>query len=244
MERRQQLLRKINKYAKQLRLFLPSAPKVDAPEGFPEEAKLVLPSSYPGMVVNKWFRKVEESLREPAARAALAKLQQHLRTRDVWLDFKKKHVRGVASCTRMNHSIDAVHVRIRTAVAAYRRHRAALLELRGPGKWTDELRELLDVDIRGVNERAYTAKELAESRRRVELARQLGTEPEGSSDDEVGGVYLGKAPVQVGEGRRSLSWLWFNPALLQEGGVADDPRLIGGMHRSLSVLRYLCLYLP
>jgi hypothetical protein len=232
VERRRQLIRKIKTFQDHLCRRLPTVDFTPVSNEEPELVQLPLPSSRSNVLHDNWLRKVEDSLREAAARASLAKLQHHLRTRDVWLEFKQKHVRGVSSCTRLNHSIDSVHAKIRAAVWQYRQHRNMLVSLRGSGPWMQELKDLKDSDIRGVNERAYSVKELAESQRRVDLAKQLVQENAAELEDDlannVGGHYLGRAPVQVGEGHRSLSWLWFNPALLQSGDSFDDPKLVGG----------------
>jgi hypothetical protein len=131
----------------------------------PELVQLIIPSLHHSKLIDAFLHKAEEHLCKAAARTSLSKLQHHLRTRNIWLDLKSKHVRGVKSCTRMNHSLNSVHTKIRAAVWLYRQHWSALLALQGTGKWTRELRELKDADIRGVNERALTEKEAAESRR-------------------------------------------------------------------------------
>jgi hypothetical protein len=237
IERRQRLVKKIDRLRVLHRQHLSDVPVFSYDADNPESTTVLLPSNLPSTYNYRWLRKAEEDLREAAARESLSALQHHLRTRDVWLDFKQKHIRGVASCTRMNHAIGTVHAKIRAAATAYRRHRAALISLRGDGGWCNELRQLQEEDIRGLNERSYTAKEQAENSRRQELTLQLNPDvdddPKGrlQGSVQVGGHYLGKAPVQVGEGRRALSWLWYNPGLLDGAGLEGDTQLVGGKHR-------------
>jgi hypothetical protein len=63
----------------------------------------------------------------------------------------------------------------------------------------------------------------------VQLASELGEDVVANDPDhvdDIGGHYLGHAPVQVGKGHCALSWLWFNPLLLDIKELDNDPRLI------------------
>lgn len=214
---------------------MPGAPGASANAVEPERASLVLPSTI-GVggraATPAWVVKAEEDLREAAARECMEALQRHLRTRNTWLDFERQHVRGVRGCTRMNDNLASVYEKIRAAAAGYRRHRQALLVLRGDGAWARELRKLRQEDIRGINERAYRENELAERDRAAELAEVLrgpqDAVPQDAAADDLGGVLLGRAPVQVGEGRRALSWIWLNTAALDGDALADSTPMVEG----------------
>lgn len=232
LEQAQRLIKKLDVLRSAQKLILPHAPAMVVNADQPWLTHIAFPSSLDIGSRDKVKRlcDMEDGLREALAREALEALQRHLRTRDVALDFKNQHVRGVRGCTRMNDQLKAVVVKVRAAADAYRRHSAALLTLRPPGPWCKELQPLLDVDIRGINERALSADEAAQ-RERVRMLAQELSHPVADDDnfereEGVGGVHLGRAPVQVGESRRALSWIWCNTAMLEAG--ADDTRMTAG----------------
>lgn len=63
----------------------------------------------------------------------------------------------------------------------YRRARAALLALRGPGDWEDGLRVLDQSDVRALNERELSAQEKDDIRA---IRRQVGIEVEEDDVDD------------------------------------------------------------
>jgi hypothetical protein len=77
--------------------------------------------------------------------------------------------------------------------------------LKGDGPWERELKVLEDSDVRALNERALTEEE-AEQRQTVHDYEDVA---------EEGGV-AAFGVVALGEGRRTLSWIWYT-------ATSEDP---------------------
>ncbi|KIP01314.1 hypothetical protein PHLGIDRAFT_55306, partial [Phlebiopsis gigantea 11061_1 CR5-6] len=152
---------------------------------------------------------LESRLREAQAQEALDDLRSVLRTRTFANKYKIKNVTGQRSNVRARSWQDTINRRATACAAQYRRARTALLILRGPGTWERSLKVLEDNDIRAINDRVLSEQE-KEERARLRIATDLPVE----------GVYgLGMQDgVQVGEGRRTLSWIWIE----DRGGGDDD----------------------
>lgn len=88
----------------------------------------------------------------------------------------------------------------------------------GPGDWEKTLRVLDPDDVRSLNERSVTEHEMEESRT---IRVQLGLPNEGIF--AVGDGAVGR----LGEGHRSLSWIWCRTTEITE----DDDRL--DMHEGM-----------
>ncbi|KAJ7191702.1 hypothetical protein GGX14DRAFT_537830 [Mycena pura] len=193
----------------------------------PEEMKLHLPSSFPAAVRAEicidGLAEEEERLRAAQASDALKDLRRHLRMRMVAHHFKRRHTSGQAAYTKSQALQSAIEQRIKMTTARYNAARAALLSLRGPGKWEETLRVLQQSDIRGINERTLNDEEREEERKARLLA---GLSPEGVDEDEFGDPVEPTVlfNLETGEGRRRLSWIWYT----EMGGasdVADDGKL-------------------
>jgi hypothetical protein len=100
--------------------------------------------------------------------------------------------------TRGQGVLRQVNLRIHKAKLRYRYARNALARLKGHGTWETELKVLEDKDVRALNERALTAEE-AEQRKVVHDYEDV---------EEEGGV-AAFGVVVLGEGRRTLSWIWY-----------------------------------
>lgn len=89
--------------------------------------------------------------------------------------------------------------------------------MRGNGEWERELRVLLDTDVQALNERGLTEEEMAQ-RQAVHDLR----------DVEEGGVaHYGE--VALGEGRRTLLWIWYTV----KAGEPTEAELVEGTWNSL-----------
>ncbi|THU78372.1 hypothetical protein K435DRAFT_700184, partial [Dendrothele bispora CBS 962.96] len=109
--------------------------------------------------------------------------------------FKIRNVTGQVGSTRAAGVLRQIDIRIHSRKIRYRLARDALLRLRGHGNWEDALRPLLDGDVRGVNERA-------------------------DHDPDRGEFLVEEGIVSRvrGEGKRHLSWIWYQPNISE-----DDP---------------------
>ena len=96
----------------------------------------------------------------------------------------------------LQHSVD---VTVHFAKTRYRHSRNAYLVLKGHGDWEQVLQVLVDGDVRALNERASTEHEKDDRVRRMAIGTLM-------DDDTLEGVATTGA---LGEGRRTLSWIWF-----------------------------------
>ncbi|KDQ23965.1 hypothetical protein PLEOSDRAFT_1023882, partial [Pleurotus ostreatus PC15] len=130
--------------------------------------------------------------------------------------------------------------------------REALLSLRGPGDWETALRPLLPEDIRGINERTLNAEEQEEYRRTRALAgmspEAIQSELDGlgvtSGQENVPTVAFGRS-LALGEGRRTLSWIWYtitDEELLGTGEVHAFLLLEEEMRRAIAYCQWKANY--
>jgi hypothetical protein len=142
---------------------------------------------------------VEADLRVGEACEALNALRQGLRTRTMTNRFRLRHCTGQRMLTRGQGILRQINLKIHKAKLRYRYVRNALKRLKGDGPWERELRVLEDNDVRALNERALTDEE-AEQRKAVHDYEDIA---------EEGGV-AAFGVVALGEGRRTLSWIWYS----------------------------------
>ena len=115
--------------------------------------------------------------------------------------FKIKNVTGQRANTRARAWQKTIDQQVIEFKHDYRRARNALMALRGPGPWSEQvLRELTDADVRAFNERAMTLEEVKE---REEARRASGIQ-----EEEILAVPVDE--LALGEGRRTVSWIWYS----------------------------------
>lgn len=164
---------------------------------------------------------VEADLRVGEAREALHALRRGLRTRTMTNRFRLRHCTGQRMLTRGQGILRQINLKIHKAKLRYRYARNALVRLRGHGMWEKELKVLEDSDVRALNERALTVEE-AEQRKAVHDYEDVA---------EEGGV-AAFGVVALGEGRRTLSWIWYTTK-------SDEPteaELVEGARTKIDVL--------
>ncbi|KAF7797238.1 hypothetical protein EIP86_008430 [Pleurotus ostreatoroseus] len=221
VERRNALRRKIKRFREvqghhmaTLRNHLPPLDdNIPAPPV--HEEPLYLPSGLSQSVRTKVCEdnllKVEERLREAECHEYLANLCGALSTRLVISNYKTKNAVGQRENTRSRQALQNINAKINQYKHEYRLSRTALLALRGPGKWEEDLRELRDEDVRTLNERALTQQEAYEHQQALRFT--------GASQD-VDGVAV-NAAVVAGDGSRSLSWIWLRAGSKHLAAVSD-----------------------
>ena len=200
------LLRRIQAFQEMQTAYMPLAPPSDHPLS-PDDVEtypIILPSdihsSERAAICSEQLIEIENDLQYADAFDALSDLRHSLRMRTVYVQDKVVNVTGQRTGTRARTMQSSVEEAVTNAATHYRVACAAVYELRGPGDWESILKPLLDTDLVGLNERRLNAEEEAE----VEFVRSLGK--------SVG--TLRTAPLQgavsVGEGRRTLSWIWYS----------------------------------
>ncbi|KAF8174535.1 hypothetical protein K438DRAFT_1908885 [Mycena galopus ATCC 62051] len=141
---------------------------------------------------------VEGELRVGEAREALQSLRHGLRTRTMTNRFRLRHCTGQRMLTRGQGVLRQINLKIHRAKLRYRYARNAIKRLCGTGPWEKELRVLDDADVRALNERALNAEE-------AEQRKSLG---DYENVAEEGGI-AAYGVVALGEGHRTLSWIWY-----------------------------------
>lgn len=171
-----------------------------------EDAKLFMPSELNLIQREEYCREgvvaVENRLRYAEAFESLEDLRRLLRTRTYINRFKIKNITGQKDNTRARDKQSTLDASVKTSELRYNRARNALFALRGPGDWEKTLQVLQSSDVRGLNERSLTEQEKREER---QVRLRAGIPEEGIDDVRV----IAK-PVEVGEGARRPSWIWFS----------------------------------
>jgi hypothetical protein len=122
---------------------------------------------------------------------------------------------GQGMMTRGQGILRHINIGVHSAKLHYRYCRAALLTLRGHGKWEEEFKVLDDDDVRALNERALTKEEKEQTEHWAKLGGAF-----------VEGGIARAAGLAAGEGSHTLSWIWYSAGKpLDE----DDPKLHDGM---------------
>ena len=196
-----------------LRDILTSSGSVDEEATLtPEHIPLRLPSSIESI---HWERvcvpglpQIEDKLRYAQATEALSGLRRQLQTRVMASKLSNKHAASQRTYVRSRALQDQVEVRVCACERQYNIARAAILALRGPGDWEKVLAQLRPEDVRGISERALTEEDKEEHQRTRQMA--------GCTDDRDLDHLLSTPVVRfdprrsLGEGRRTLSWIWYS----------------------------------
>ncbi|KAJ7779986.1 hypothetical protein B0H16DRAFT_1448414 [Mycena metata] len=192
-------------YMPKLRQYLTQSQKkvCDADDLLPEATRLFMPSDLSSDKAREkacatGLDGVEARLRTGEAGDALGDLRQGLRVRTMTNRFKIRNWTGQQALTRGQGILRQVNIKIHASKLRYRYARQALLKLKGHGDWEDEFRVLGDDDVRGLSDRAIREEDQAHD---VHLGA-LGV-AEGLAATGV---------VALGEGGRSLSWIWYAPS--------------------------------
>ncbi|THU93967.1 hypothetical protein K435DRAFT_669246, partial [Dendrothele bispora CBS 962.96] len=176
-KRRSSLLKRIQHFRSLQSLLMPRISDVLSPDEMklidcpdnsrPEKIPLFLPSdcgttSARNRACVSGLPAVEAQLREAEARDALEGVREGLRARTATHRYKIRNVTGQVESTRAGGVLRQIDIRIHSKKIRYRLARKALLRLDGCGKWDEELKELKDEDILGLNEQVLTRQEAKE----------------------------------------------------------------------------------
>ncbi|KAF7974955.1 hypothetical protein HWV62_10677 [Athelia sp. TMB] len=184
----------------------PSLPPPDHVENFP----LFMPSGLNAgrdvdMFCPNGLAELEARLRFAEASDSLERLRHFLRTRSFNNIFKVANVTGQIRNTRAKEKQSRIDDNVRSSALKYRRARAALKSLRGPGDWERNLQVLNNTDIRALNERDLTRQE-QDAEAALHAANGVITQQDRERAEETRRNQTG---LSVGEGHRAPSWIWF-----------------------------------
>lgn len=211
VERRHALRRRLLKFRELQAVYMPAAlpiltedPRARLDVEHVEHVHIGLPSdiadAHRARVCAERLQDIEARLREAQCRDALQDLRNKLHTIAHLYKYKKVNVRHQGPNTRARADIGKQEERKDRAAATYRRAYGARLAL-GSGDWMSALKVLKDADIR------HMAEEEPEpvGKKRKHKKR---TQPDG-----------------VGEGHRTVSWIWQGGDSDGDAGVTDSLRV-------------------
>lgn len=168
-----------------------------------EDLPLHLPSSLSNDIRSKvcspLLISTEDQLRYAHMGESLDEMRCYLRVRVFANQYKIKNVTGQRENTRARHWQKTFDKAVLSAKRRYRRAREAYCSLQGPGQWEGTYQVLKDEDVRAFNERALTIREQQE--------REDARRASGLLDEEIAAAPIG-AGLELGEGRRRISWIW------------------------------------
>ncbi|KAF8145909.1 hypothetical protein K438DRAFT_1629288, partial [Mycena galopus ATCC 62051] len=184
----------------------------DADDQHPEATRLFMPSDIASaekrvQACAAGLDGVEARLRQGEAADALAQLRQGLRTRTMTNRFKIRNWTGQRALTRGQGILRQINIKLHAAKLRYRYARQALLKLKGHGEWENRFQILTDDDVRALNERSLREEERAYDKHLGRLGAADGVAATGA--------------VALGEGDRTLSWIWYATSVAEASGAKD-----------------------
>jgi hypothetical protein len=188
----------------------------EAPGSFPLHLPSGLSSQERSQLCPAVLVAIEDSLREAAARQALAELLQKLRVQTSTINFCATNVTGVHNNTKSLTLMHLLQEGIETDANVYCLHWHALVALcGGPGEWCNNgLCELRPTDVCGMNTNELSATQLANAH----AARMRGlTVVEENACGDVSAGHTPEYDIQVQQLRGAVShnskgwevsWIW------------------------------------
>jgi hypothetical protein len=183
----------------------------------PEKIPLHLPSSLPAekraTICVPGLAEVEDRLRFAQACEALTDLRCQLTKRTYASRYRTANISSQTHFTRFRELQDQTDSKIKAACSRYQVARSGLLHLRGKGEWELRLQELRPEDIRGLSEKALVNEEREQRKRTHEMAgisdSTSTTSPDNQHFQELP-LTMFNPHLAVGEGYRTLSWIWYS----------------------------------
>jgi hypothetical protein len=195
----------------------------------PELIPLHLPSSLPSdkrvSICVPSLVEIEDRLRFAQACEALTDLRCQLTKRTYASRYRTANISSQSHYTRFRELQEQTDSKIKAACSRYRAARSGLVHLRGKGDWEQKLRKLNPEDIRGLSEKALVNEEKEQKKRTQEMA---GISTSSAFDDNRLNQELPPTMfnphLAVGEGHRTLSWIWYS--------TSNDEMVLGDTTRS------------
>jgi hypothetical protein len=212
----------------------------------PETMKLFLPLYFVDISVRHSIcpdslAEIETRLREAQMSEALGELRRQLRKRLYAGTLKNKNGNGQEYWLRSNTFIAQIQTNVRGSQQRYNRARSAMLHLSPSGDWQETYQKLEEGDIRGMSEKSVRQEEAATLKRTQKMA---GLDSDSDSDDDSDAEEddadddewlkalqpLDDPRSVMGEGYRTLSWIWyrFAPGTMSDQTKAEVEK--GGCH--------------
>ena len=239
------LLKRIQKYISTREQFMPGLERHlrdtqnltdDQLSSTPELIPLHLPSSIGSekraSVCVHGLAEIEDRLRFAQAFEALTDLRCQLTKRTYAHRYRTANISSQTYFTRFRELQDQTNSKIKAACSRYHVARSGLLHLRGQGDWEQKLQELHPEDIRGLSEKAIVMEEKEQRKRTGEMAGISAL------DDRLGHSELPPTlfnpHLAVGEGHRTLSWIWYSTS---NDEIGDNTTRIGSCKFFITLLK-------
>jgi hypothetical protein len=200
-----------------LERYLCNAPaqSVDVSTSNPELIPLHLPSSITlekrASVCVAGLAEIEDRLRFAQACESLTDLRCQLTKRTYANRFRTANISSQSHFTRFREMQEQTDFKIKAASSRYRMARSALLQLRGKGSWEQKLQVLRTEDIRGLSEKALINEEKEQKKKTNDMAgiSTAYTRVDDMPNQDLPPT-LFNPHLAVGEGHRTLSWIWYS----------------------------------
>ena len=181
----------------------------------PEYIPLHLPSSLPSekrpSVYVRGLAEVEDRLRYAQASEALTELRCQLTKRTYASRYRTANISSQTHYTRFRELKDQTDSKIKAACSRYKLARRGLVNLRGKGDWEKKLQELHVEDVRGLSKKALVNEEKEQGKKTREMAGiSTGKELDNDFLNQELPPTLFNPHLAVGEGHRTLSWIWYS----------------------------------
>ena len=216
------LLKRIQNYISSRAQYMPGLERYlcetpnrsgDMSTSTPELIPLHLPSSIPSenraSVFVPGLAEIEDRLRFAQACEALTDLRCQLTKRSYASRYRTANISSQIHFTRFRELQQQTDSKIKSACSRYQIARSGLLNLRGNGNWERELQVLHPEDIRGLSEKALVNEE-KEERKKTQVMAGLSTVAFEDNQDLELPPTLFNPHLAVGEGHRTLSWIWYS----------------------------------
>jgi hypothetical protein len=249
------LLKRIQKYISTRDQFMPRLERYlrDTPSqnltddqltSTPELIPLHLPSSIGlemrASVCVHGLAEIEDRLRFAQAFEALTDLRCQLTKRTYAHRYRTANISSQTYFTRFQVLQDQTNSKIKAACSRYHVARSGLLHLRGKGDWEQKLQELHPEDIRGLSEKAIVIEEKEQRKRTGEMAgiSSLDERDDLPKRDSELPPTLFNPHLAVGEGHRTLSWIWYSTS---NDEIGDNTTRIGSCKFFITLCTLVCI---
>ena len=194
----------------------------------PELIPLHLPSSIPSekrvSVCVPGLAEIEDRLRFALASEALTDLRCQLTKRTYASRYRSANISSQTHYTRFRELQVQTDSKIKAACLRYNLAQSRLVHLRGKGEWEQRLQVLLPEDVRGLSEKALVNEEKEQRKRTQEMAG-LSTTSGASEDNQDLPLTFFNPHLAVGEGHRTLSWIWYSTSNDEIGDNLNTTRI-------------------
>ena len=176
----------------------------------------LLPADHRKHNCNANLVEIEVKLREAQCHDALDKIRSLQRGRLSFIGFRNRNIRGQNPNTRAKDTLDRLEDKTKAMAVKYMAARDALLALRGPGRWEQELRPLVHGDLTTPDGQ--------------EISIEIPGDTVGPDGRTLSKKQRTAERLGLGQGKKTVSWIWTTTGAIGDG---DDAVLHEGKQPSI-----------